>query len=741
MADEDLTSIGSALSIDTLSLNIDVNIGKSTAKLRNFTNQLEKTTSVVNNSLAPLSKLQNTLSTLVTKSNVGSATQNISSSSITKETQAIDNATKTTTNAINKLGVFATIGKLYFFFNYFKRMGQSISGMIQKGVDFNETLNLWQVSMRGNLTEARQFVAEMNQAYGISEALVMKSEATFNNMLSSLGTISSKASSQISEALVSMSIDFSSLYNVSLDDAMTKFQAVLAGQVRPIRSVSGYDITENTLNQMLKQIGSSQTVRSLSETEKRLLRIYAVFQQMGASGALGDMSKTLTSNANQLRIMQSQVEETETWIGNIVSYWMQSSGILVTLNSYLITAKEIIKGIAYEMGYSEPTFINGIFESASDANDEVETLSNSLMGFDKFNVLSSSSTSSNLGIDEKLLAAIENYSSVLDNTTNPAMEKANELLKEMGLNFEYTVTAGEQVKTFANEDEAKAWVSTLSEADQATASIVRHLGGSNLVSIKNNIETIGKVLVSVIGFFIAKKVGAGIGNIVLRLQEVNTSLNAIEMTKLTNSVSLINNQIPLTVMQINQLKTAMWGLASTGLGLLIQSISSLTSSWSNLNNMQKLVGVFTAIASAAMLAAGAIAAMKIAVSPIAAKIAIGAGLLATLGTVTTYFTQLKSVSSYATGGFVPKGQLFIANESGAEMVGSMDGKTAVANNSQITTSIERAAYNGFAQALSRNGGKSEVIISVDSSKISGDDLVRALIPSIKAYIRKNGGTL
>ena len=41
----------------------------------------------------------------------------------------------------------------------------------------------------------------------------------------------------------------------------------------------------------------------------------------------------------------------------------------------------------------------------------------------------------------------------------------------------------------------------------------------------------------------------------------------------------------------------------------------------------------------------------------------------------------------ADGGFVDEGQLFIAREAGAEMVGAMGRRTAVANNDQIVEGI------------------------------------------------------
>ena len=44
---------------------------------------------------------------------------------------------------------------------------------------------------------------------------------------------------------------------------------------------------------------------------------------------------------------------------------------------------------------------------------------------------------------------------------------------------------------------------------------------------------------------------------------------------------------------------------------------------------------------------------------------------------------------YANGGFPSQGDLFIANEAGAEMIGTLGGRTAVANNEQIVEGIQR----------------------------------------------------
>lgn len=54
-----------------------------------------------------------------------------------------------------------------------------------------------------------------------------------------------------------------------------------------------------------------------------------------------------------------------------------------------------------------------------------------------------------------------------------------------------------------------------------------------------------------------------------------------------------------------------------------------------------------------------------------------------------------SIPRLASGGFPDTGELFIAREAGAEMVGSIGGRTAVANNDQIVEGIQLATVQQF----------------------------------------------
>lgn len=68
------------------------------------------------------------------------------------------------------------------------------------------------------------------------------------------------------------------------------------------------------------------------------------------------------------------------------------------------------------------------------------------------------------------------------------------------------------------------------------------------------------------------------------------------------------------------------------------------------------------------------------------------------------------IKEYATGGMPEQGQLFVARESGPEMVGTIGGSTAVANNDQIVAGIQ----NGVAAANAEQNGLLAALVQIGS---------------------------
>ena len=92
-----------------------------------------------------------------------------------------------------------------------------------------------------------------------------------------------------------------------------------------------------------------------------------------------------------------------------------------------------------------------------------------------------------------------------------------------------------------------------------------------------------------------------------------------------------------------------------------------------------------------------------------------------------------SIARRAMGGFVPRGDLFYANEMGAEMIGSIGGNTAVANNNQITEAIATATYTAMSKALAENGGSVNIVVEGD-----GDRMFKVFQKKQTEYQRKTG---
>lgn len=516
-----------------------------------------------------------------------------------------------------------------------RRLGRYVADIVQAGSDYTETLNLWQVAMRNNLDMADEFINKMNKAYGISSKTLMNAQATFKNMIGSLGQISDETAYKLSETLVQMSADFSSLYNVKLESAFQKMQAMLAGQVRPIRS-AGLDMTETTLYQYYQMIGGTKSMRNLTRTEKQLLSILAVYEQMGSAGALGDMTKTLNSFANQSRMMTEYWVELKTWSGLILKDLIDQSGALVYINAALITLTNIVKAIAQSRGLGEENFIEGLFETTEATNEEIDELQGKLLDFDKFRSMSGEEDNI-ISIDQKLLDAISGYSSKLDGVLN----KAQEIAKFWS-------------KLFVSEETGKLTIFAKA-LGVALAGIAISLGAIVVLSIPTLMST------------------------------AITKLSA-----LSKSSMLFNTILKSTKLTINQVVVALGVMAATyGLASLIIDQFSGTDkkivSWAFV-----VVGAITAI-TAAILAMNSVitfgTALPILLGGIGAAVA-GANAL------------MPKVDMYANGASdIKGGTMFVAGEYGKTeaVYTASNGKTNVANVRQMEQAFYNALSRHTAQ--------------------------------------------
>lgn len=498
--------------------------------------KIEKAINNVNRLNSQLEKTQQHLNALGIKgSSISTSLSNMNTSkvkSLSNETKkastgfnSLSNSIKKATNGLNK---GFDLGKMYFMWNRLKPIMQGLAGIINKSVDYTETVNLFRNAMGEMSNIAMGFQNKLSETFGTAQTSMMKYQATYKNMLSALGGINDQVSEKISETLTLMSIDYASLYNVEMEDAAAKFQSALSRQVRPIRSTSGYDITQNVLGQYLQMAGIyDRTVSDLSEMEKRLLIIYSLQQQMANSNAFGDFARTIESPANQLRVLQEQLAETGRWIGSV--FYSTLGKVLPYINGFIMAVKEAVKWVALLFGYEVEDYSSGgstyfdqAFGDAGDTLDNVssgvgsvnsglddtkkkaEEVKESLSGLDELNIITSTNDSSgggsggsggggglgSAGIDPRLLSALGEYEDML----NKIRMKANDIRDRL---LEWGSIVGEYVNENIFKPIEVSWnkygESILSRFSDGFSNIGSIIGDAFVISDKHLAESVESI--------------------------------------------------------------------------------------------------------------------------------------------------------------------------------------------------------------------------------------------------------
>lgn len=582
-------------------------------------------------------------------------------------------------NAGKSMSKLFSLGKIYFLFNYTKRLGQALVNVFQYAIDFEETLNKFTVSFGEYSGEARKFANEMAYAYNLSTESIMNYMSTFNNMLSALGSLDMSQTSKLSQTLTRMAVDYASLFNVSVETAMSQFQSILSGSIRPIRSTSGYDVSETTIFQLYQELGGTKTMRQLSQLEKRLLRILAVQKQMDETGAFGDFEATISNTANMLKQISETMQEIGRYMGTVMLYYFKD--VIEGALTLLIVVRDITKSLAQgfdsdiAIGGRDDVF-GGLASSADNASDSIDELNGKLLSFDKFTALSTSESDMTSDV-ENILASLGDYTSGFENVASSARDTADAILEWLG--YEKVLNP-----------ETKEITLNLKEGYQ-------------------NIELIRDAIIAISAL--------GIINL---LSSSSMLLTAIFAT--TNGLGMILNGI--VIVGIFKLFQLMNGLSDSS-----KIIAGITFS---------ILGLAVAITTLKTIISGG---SFLAVLPmlLAGVGAFAVGIYGIISGISGSLNkEIKGFSGFfEKGGFPTKGSLFVANEAGAELVGNIGGRTAVANNDMIIQGIENASYRGMVRAMSTQNGNKDTI-AFDFSTANDSKIARALVTPMIDELKRQG---
>lgn len=217
------------------------------------------------------------------------------------------------TNSTNKFnsslgGLLSTLAKLVSAAAIVKFGKQCI----EAASDLQEVANVVDVTFGKNATQIYDWAKQSAASFGLSQKAAEEYAGRFGSMAKQFGFTLDQAT-KMSIQLAQLSGDVASFYNMSDSDAMTKLKAIFTGETEGLKAL-GVVITESNLNAYALTQGMSKQWSQMSENEKVALRYSFVMDKL--SHAQGDFSRTSDGWANSVRTFKLQLDDLKVEIGN-----------------------------------------------------------------------------------------------------------------------------------------------------------------------------------------------------------------------------------------------------------------------------------------------------------------------------------------------------------------------------------------------------------------------------------------
>lgn len=182
---------------------------------------------------------------------------------------------------------------------------------VELGSDLTEVQNVVDVTFTTMSDKVNEFAKNAMTSAGLSETMAKRYVGTFGAMSKSFGFSEAQAY-DMSTALTQLTGDVASFYNISQDLAYIKLKSVFTGETETLKDL-GVVMTQSALDQYALANGYGKTTSAMTEQEKVALRLAFVQKQLSA--ASGDFIRTSDSWANQVRVMQLQLQSLKATVG------------------------------------------------------------------------------------------------------------------------------------------------------------------------------------------------------------------------------------------------------------------------------------------------------------------------------------------------------------------------------------------------------------------------------------------
>lgn len=293
-------------------------------------------------------------------------------------------------------GAFGKLGKVAAAAFSVVAIAKFTKACLDLGSDLAEVQNVVDVTFGSMSDKVDQFAKDAMTSYGLSEKVAKQYMGTFGAMSKAFGYTEAAAYDHAA-ALTGLAGDVASFYNMTTDEAATKLKSVFTGETETLKEL-GVVMTQAALDEYALQKGMGKTTANMSEQEKVALRLAFVTDRL--SMASGDFARTSDGWANQTRVLSLRFDALKASIGQgLINVLLPVIRLLNELMVYLQKAADafsnfttMLFGDAGSSAVGSAAVASGdIAGSMGEAASSAAAMKKSLAGFDKINILGSSS--------------------------------------------------------------------------------------------------------------------------------------------------------------------------------------------------------------------------------------------------------------------------------------------------------------------------------------------------------------
>lgn len=257
------------------------------------------------------------------------------------DTSDVQNGVSAIKQSFNGLGsVVKKVGLLIGGVFAAKKLVEFGKECLDLGSDLAEVQNVVDVTFTTLSDKVNDFAKAAMASAGLSETMAKQYVGTFGAMAKSFGFTEQQAY-DMSTQLTQLTGDVASFYNISQDLAYTKLKSVFTGETETLKEL-GIVMTQNALDSYALANGYGKTTSAMTEQEKVALRLAFVQKQLSA--ASGDFIRTSDSWANQVRVMQLQLQSLKATVGQgLINIFTPVLKVINTLLGKLATLANAFK--------------------------------------------------------------------------------------------------------------------------------------------------------------------------------------------------------------------------------------------------------------------------------------------------------------------------------------------------------------------------------------------------------------